>query len=123
MACTLRYSEVKPQCCFELAELLRIHDGGVPLVLDESERPRTVDVQAVAGRSQIWHGMVEHVDGIHAHLDVPRFLDPNCLLQGRVEVPLSRQFQTLPAERASCSRPGILKQNLAAFRIRNGLKR
>src|SRR5207237_6223534 len=40
-----------------------------------------------------------------------------------VEVPLSRQFQTLPAERASCSRPGILKQNLAAFRIRNGLKR
>ncbi len=66
--------------------------------------------------------MVEYVDGIHAHLEVLGFLDPNGLLQGRVEVPLSRQCQSLPPERASCSRLGILKHNLAGLRIGNSLK-
>src|SRR5262252_3569358 len=67
--------------------------------------------------------MIENVGGIHADHETFRFTDAHCLTHRRVEAPVSRQFQSLPAECASCSRFRILKQNLTCLGIGNRLQR
>src|SRR5262249_14655086 len=97
-------------------------DGGISLVLNETERVRAVDVQTDAGCRQVGNRVIEYVLSVQLDLKALPFEDSHSLAHRCVETPLAWQFQSLSAQRASRSRLRILQQNLSGLRIRHRLQ-